>query len=142
MLKDVENVGKAGEQKDVADGFARNFLLPNGLAEQANEANIAKAGKLAAEREKEKAEELKAAQKNAEKIDGEELVFKVKTEGEKLFGSIDKKNIIEKLSELGIKTRDISIELKKPIKELGEFPTKVQFAHGIEAEIKVIVEKE
>lgn len=141
LIKDVEGVGKAMEQKDVADGFARNFLIPNGLAEKADAASIAKASKVASIKEEEKKDELKNVQEDAAKIDGEELVFKMKAEGEKLFGSIDKKQVIEKLLELGMETKSPTVEFEKPIKELGEFPIKIVFTHGIEATIKVIVEK-
>ena len=142
LTKDVENVGKAGQQKEVADGFAQNFLLPNGLAQKATLENVAKAEQLQEKMQQDQAEELEEVQKAAAKAEGQELVFQVKTEGEKLFGSIDKKNILEKISELKIATEGVSVELPKPLKELGEFPVKLLFAHGIEAKIKVIIEKE
>ncbi|MEA1926119.1 MAG: 50S ribosomal protein L9 [Patescibacteria group bacterium] len=142
LLKDVENVGEAGGVRTVADGFARNFLIPNKLAEPATAVNLAYSKKAAKERTRKTEKELVQAQKDAERIDGEEFIFSVKTDEDKLFGSIDKKAIIEKVNELEIKIDESSIELDKPIKELGEFPIKFFFNHGIEANAKVIIEKE
>lgn len=141
LLKDVENVGKAGGIKTVADGFARNFLIPSRLAEPATAANLVRAEEITKEQVQKKEKELVQVQKDAEKIDGEEFIFSVKTDEDKLFGSIGKKAIIEKVDELGIKINESSIELDKPIKELGEFPIKFFFNHGIEANAKVIIEK-
>lgn len=142
LLKEVKDLGKVGDQKDVADGFARNFLIPNNLAQPATTSNVQRVAEIAKEGRKEKEKDLQKTQKDAEKIDGEELVFKMKTDDEVLFGSVDKAIILEKISALGISAEGIDIELEKPIKDIGEFSIKVTFDHGIEATIKVIVEKE
>ena len=142
LNQDVENVGRAGETKEVADGFARNFLISNSLAEPATKENILKAKELLRQGEKQEKNELKSTQKTAEKIDGKEIVIKVKAEENKLFGSVDKAVIVEKLKEDGIEISESSIELDQPIREIGEYPINVSFNHGIEIGIKVIIEKE
>lgn len=142
LLKSVKNVGQAGDVKNVADGFARNFLIPQGLAEIATGAAVAKANKMKQQKETKNQEELERAQKIAEKIDGKEVIIKQKTQGEKLFGSVDKRAITEQLEKQGIAIDESNIELKNPIKEVGEHNVKVVLNHAIEAEIKVIIEPE
>jgi large subunit ribosomal protein L9 len=145
LLKDVKNVGKGGEVKEVADGFARNFLIREGLAEMATEGNLKKVEKMAGEIEKQREENLKEAQKKADEIDGKEIVIKAKAKegSEELFGSVSKKEIV-----VGLKTAKIEgieeseIILESPIKKLGEYEVKIQLEEGIEAAIKVVIEKE
>ena len=142
LNQNVENVGKAGEVKEVADGFARNFLISNGLAEPATKENMSKANILLRQSKKQEKNELELTQGTAEGIDGKEIIIKAKAEGDKLFGSVDKAKIAEMLKEDGAQISEASIELDQPIKEIGEYPVKVNFSHGIEASIKVIIEKE
>jgi len=142
LTKDVENIGKEGEMKEVADGFARNYLLPNQLAEPATTENTRLAEKKLALINEQKEQELKEAQKYAEQIDGKELVIKVKADGDSVFGSVDKKKIVAAAKKEGIEINSKMIELKKSIKELGEHQIKINFNHRIEAVIKLIVEKE
>ena len=142
LKQKVENVGETGEVKDVADGFARNFLIPNGLAEPATKENILKAEDSKKQQEKEQSDELKQTQGLAQKIDGEEFLIKAKAKEGKLFGSVDASVIAEKLKESDIKIEESSIELKEPIKEVGEYQIKINFNHGIEATVKIVVEKE
>lgn len=142
LLKDIESVGKEGELKNVADGFARNFLLPGKLAKPATSSNIEKSRQKLKQLKSQKEIRLKESQDTATKIDGEEFVIKVKTDGDSLFGSVDKDVIAKQLSKAGISVKSSSIDLSKPIKELGDYQIKINFNHGIEATIKVIVEKE
>ena len=143
LLKDIQKVGEKYEVKEVADGFARNFLIPKGLAKKATPQALKWL-----EREKEiefkKAEEeLKKIQEQASAIEGYELIIPVKI-GEKgqFFASINKGKILEKLKEEGFKIKEHQIELENPIKELGEYPIKIKFDHNLEANIKVIVTEE
>ncbi|MEA2006895.1 MAG: 50S ribosomal protein L9 [Patescibacteria group bacterium] len=138
----VENVGGAGEVKDVADGFARNFLIPNGLAEPATQKNVSRAEESVQQKEKEQSDELKQIQNLAQKIDGEEFLIKAKAKEGKLFGSVDVGLIVEKLKESDVTVEESSVELKEPIKEVGEYQIKINFNHGIEATVKMVVEKE
>ena len=143
LLQDVDNLGKKYEIKEVKDGYARNFLIPKGLAKKAEKETL-----LWLETQKEaeiqKAEEeLKRVQGLASAIDGQEVIIPVKIGEEgQLFESITSQKILEKVKELGFEIKKIQLDLEEPIKELGEFPVKIKFEHNLEAEIKVIVTKE
>jgi len=143
LLQDIENIGKKYDIKEVADGYARNFLIPKSLAKPATEEAL-----LWLETQKEieakKAEEdLKKVQEIASAIDDQEVIIPVKVgEDGQLFESINVQKIFEKLKELGFNVKKTQIELPESIKELGEFPVKIKFEHNLEAEIKVIVVEE
>lgn len=143
LLQDIENLGKKYEIKEVKAGYARNFLIPKGLAKQATK-NVLKWLEKQKEIEGEKAEEkLKKVQKIASAIDGQEVIIPVKIgEQNQLFESITSQKISEKLKELGFEIKKNQIELITPIKELGEFPIKIKFEYNLESEIKVIVIEE
>lgn len=143
LLQDIENLGKKYEIKNVKAGYARNFLIPKGLAKPAtNEAlKWLKAQKEIEEKRAE--EELKKAQEIASKLDGQEVTIQVKVGEEgQLFETITLQKIWEKLKELGFEIKKGQIDLTEPIKELGEFPIKIKFEHNLEAEIKVIITEE
>ncbi len=143
LLQDIDKLGKKYDVKEVADGYARNFLIPKGLAKLA-----AKKALLWLETQKEieakkSEEELKKIQDNAATIDGQEILIPVKLGKEnQLFESINAQKISEKLKELGFEVKKSQIDLTSPIKEMGEFPVKIKFKHNLEAEIKVIVTEE
>lgn len=143
LLQDVENLGKKYEIKKVKPGYARNFLIPKGLAKPATKIAL-KWLELRKEIEAKRAEEeLKKIQDFVAKVDGLEVVFQVKV-GEKgeLFESITTQKISEKLKTLGFEIKKTQIDLKEPFKELGEFPVKIHFEHNLEAEIRVIITEE
>ena len=143
LLQDIENVGKKYEIKEVKNGYARNFLIPNGLVKQTTKESL-KWVKVQKEIEIKKSEEaLKKAQEMASAIDGQEISISVKIGEEgQLFESITDQKIFEKLKELGFEIKKSQIDLPEPIKELGEFPVKIKFEHNLEAEIKVIIVEE
>lgn len=143
LLKDVEKVGKRYDIKEVAAGHARNFLIPNGLAKPATPEAM-KWLDIQKEITTQQAEkELKTAQEIASKLEGCEITILVKVgENQQLFESITAKKITEKLKELGFEIKLTQIVLDNPIKDLGEFPVKVNFEHNLEVEIKVIVSPE
>jgi len=143
LLKDIENVGKKYEIKEVKDGYARNFLFPQGLAKQATKKNIKFIEEQKEELAQKAEEELKEIQKNVSAIDGQEVIIPVKVgEDGQLFESINQQKIYEKLKELGFEVKKKQIELGEPIKELGEFPMKIKFEHNLEAEIRIIIIEE
>jgi len=143
LLQDIEKIGKKYEVKEVKDGFARNFLIPQGSAKLATKKAL-----LWLETQKEtetgrEEQELKKAQALASAIDGQEVVIttKVGEEGQ-LFESITSQKISDRLKELSFEIKKTQINLEEPIKELGEFPIKIKFEHNLEAEIKLIITKE
>lgn len=143
LLQDIQNLGKKYEIKNIADGYARNFLLPKSLAKEATQEAI-KWVEARKEIEAKKAEEeLKKIQALASSVDGQEVIIPVKIGEEgQLFESINSQKIFDKLKEAGFEIKKAQIDLIEPIKELGEFPVKIKFEHNLEAEIKIIVTEE
>ncbi len=143
FLQDVEKAGKKYEIKDVAAGYARNFLIPKGLAKLADEKTI-KWTEMQKEISVQKTEkELEETQKIASSIEKLELIIPVKIgKGGQLFESISAQKITEKLKEAGFDVKKKQIVLDKPIEEVGEFPLKIRFEHNLEAEINIIVTEE
>ena len=143
LLKDVENVGKQFEIKEVADGHARNLLSPQGVVKPATKEAIAW---VEVQREilaKKSEEELKGVQELASRLDDFELqlAMKVGDEGQ-LFEQINAQKISDKLKELGFEVKKSQVKLEAPIKELGEFEVKLTFDHNLEAEIKLNVSED
>ncbi len=143
LLQDVENVGKKFEVKEVADGFARNFLFVKELAKPATTEALEwlKVQKELAARKAE--EELKSVQEFASKLDDLEvgIAMKVGEEGQ-LFESVNAQKIVDRLKEMGYDIKKNQVKLEEPIRELGEFPVKIGFDHNLEAEIKLIITEE
>ena len=143
FLQDVEKAGKKYEIKDVAAGYARNFLIPKGFAKLADE-KIIKWAEMQKEISSQKTEkELEKTQNIASSIERLELVIPVKIGKEgQLFESVNAQKIVEKLKESGFDINKKQIILNKPIGEIGEFPVKIKFEHNLEAEISIIVTEE
>ena len=113
LRADVQHLGKIGEVVKVKDGYARNYLLPKGLAYPATEANKKK------------------------------ITFEVKVgEEQKLYGSITASDIQRKLEELGIKVDKRKIDLSEPIRELGDFQVGIKIHPDVRPEVRVTVVKE
>ncbi len=143
LLQDVENLGKKFEIKEVKDGYARNFLLPQNLAKKADKKSLKWLEKQKEIERKKAEEELKKVQELASQIDGIEVVVPVKIGEEgQLFEQITGQKISEKLAEMGFEIKKERIDLAEPLKELGEFPLKVKFEHNLESEIRVIIVEE
>ena len=143
LLQDVENLGKKYEVKNVKAGHARNFLIPKGLVKPATKEAL-KWLETQKELERKIAEEdLKKVQDFVKEVDGLEITIPVKVGEEgQLFESIAPQKIVEKLKTEGFEIKKDQIILEEPMKELGEFPIKITFAHRLEAEIRVIVVEE
>ena len=139
LLKDIDNMGKEGEIKEVADGYARNFLLPKKMAELATPAALKKAEARKAKGAEAAKMELEEAQKLAELLEGRELFIKVKEKEGKLFGSVNEKTIAKTFKDEGLKIDPTSIRLAEPIKEVGEYQAKVKLRHGLEASVTITV---
>jgi large subunit ribosomal protein L9 len=143
LTQDVKNIGKKNEIKEVKEGFARNFLIPKGLAVMPTPENIKKAEKEKEQIEIEAEEELKKTQAVTSSLDGQEVGFHMKLGKEgQLFESITAQKIAEKLKELGFNINKNQVDLAEPIKSLGEFPVKVKFEHNLEALITVAITEE
>ena len=140
LLKDVEKIGKKYEIKEVAAGYARNFLIPNGFVKLATKEALIWLETQKEIEAKKSEEELKVFQDKATALDGQEITIAVKVGKEgQLFESINSQKISEKLKELGFETKKSQIVLEEPIKTFGEFPIKIKLEHNLEAEIKIII---
>jgi large subunit ribosomal protein L9 len=140
FLEDVPNVAKAGDTKEVTDGYARNFLLPKKLAVISQPGVITTIKKLIdAKAEVEKNKKLAA------EIEGKEVTFKVKMGAkERMHGSITAADVSAELQNVTGQTVDKrKIDLVEPIKSLGSYDIMVKLGKGIEPKIKVnVIEKE
>ncbi|HEX8694836.1 MAG TPA: 50S ribosomal protein L9 [Longimicrobium sp.] len=136
----LENLGEPGEIVEVKPGYARNYLIPKGLAYEATDANRRR---LEAERARvaaREAETLSDAQLHARKIEGVSLTFTARAGQEgKLFGSITSADIAEKLAAQGIQVDRRQIELEEPIKTLGVTSVPIRLHPQVKPEIKVWV---
>jgi large subunit ribosomal protein L9 len=144
LIKDVKGTGKVGDTKEVADGFARNMLIPKGLALEAtpqNLENLAEQKRLEAERIAKETADAKAL---ADKINGKNVIAKVKAGKEgKLFGSVTVANVAELLkAQYAIDIDKKKITLKDDIKSFGTYDAEVKFYVGVTAKIKIQVAEE
>ncbi len=143
LLKDIDKVGKKFDVKEIKDGYARNFLIPKGLAKPATEEALIWLETQKEIEGKKAEEELTKIQERASAIDDQELIIPVKVGDEdQLFESVTSQKIAEKLKEAGFEIKKTQIVLAEPIKELGDFSVKIKFEHNLESEIRVIVTKE
>lgn len=139
----LEHLGSAGEVVDVKPGYARNYLIPQGLAYEATAVNVRRIEREKAARDKQEAETLSAARAYAVKLEGVSLTFNARAGQEgKLFGSITNGDIAEKLAEMGFEVDRRTIELEEPIKALGVFTVPVRLHSQVHPEIKVWVIQE
>jgi large subunit ribosomal protein L9 len=143
LRTDVPKLGKAGDIVKVKDGFARNYLLPKGLAIPANQKTIKalenqrKIILAKAERERKKAQNL------AEKLTGLTLTFYRKViEGERIYGSISAQDIVKALEEKGLNLERRFVLIDEPIKQLGTYEIPIRLGPGVEVKIKVEVVEE
>jgi large subunit ribosomal protein L9 len=140
LKENVESLGKAGDAVKVADGYARNYLIPKGLAVEASSWSLK-----ALEHEKKRImKKIESEKKKAELI-VETLrgvtctLYRRAGEQDKLFGSVTTKDIEKSLIEQGIEIDRKMIILEEPVRSLGEFPVKIKLQPGVTAEIKITV---
>ena len=142
LTKNIKGLGKVGDTKTVADGYARNFLLPRKLVELATESAIKKAKDIAKKKERGEKEGSVKIQKMGEELKGKTVIIKAKEKGGKLFGSIGQKEIAASLKKMKLAVPEKLIIMEKPIKKVGEKEIAVKLGKGVEIKLKVIVEKE
>lgn len=140
LLKDVKGVGKKGDVINAADGYARNFLLPRKLAEQATDVSMHILQNQKETERRKKLAEVEAAQMLANELKGKEITLTVKSgENGRLFGSITGKDIAEELN----KQTGLDIDKKKivvdNIRQLGGYEVEVKLYPEISTKIKVII---
>jgi large subunit ribosomal protein L9 len=141
LLQDIKGTGKKGEVKEVANGYARNFLFVKNLARAVTTASLEQ---LKAEEEKHKRQmekELKDSQVMASKLDGAEIEIKAKaSETGTLYSAVSAVKIVEAIKkQFGLLLAADQVILNQPLKEAGEHKVRIKFPHGLEAELRLIV---
>lgn len=144
LVKDVPGIGRAGQTKNVADGHARNYLLPRGLAVIATTGAVKQAEALKLSAAKREAETLQEAQTLANALNAVRLVFQVKAgANDRLFGAVTAADIatrLEKEHKINIDRR--KIELEHPIKDLGQRGVPIKLHPEVTAHVQVMIERE
>ncbi|MBI4502377.1 MAG: 50S ribosomal protein L9 [Gemmatimonadetes bacterium] len=143
LTSDVAHLGKAGEVVRVKDGYARNFLIPGGLAYHATEANKRRMTAEEGRRASRAASEQSVAEERAAQLRQVSLTFTAKAgDGDRLFGSITVADIAQKLAEAGHKIDKRSIELEEPIRAIGVYQVAVRLHPAVRADVRVWVARE
>jgi large subunit ribosomal protein L9 len=144
FLKDVFGSGEVGETKEVARGYARNYLMPNGLAIEATPSALKQAESRIRQELERKQEQSHRAEMLAARIDGQQIVLKARVGAEdKLFGSITGAHIAEELSKLVDTPIDKKhVALDRPLREAGSHDVKIKLSGKAEAMITVVIEPE
>jgi large subunit ribosomal protein L9 len=141
LMEKVANLGELGEVVKVKDGFARNFLIPQGKARRATEANLKAFEGRRAELEKAQAEALAKAQERGAKLNGLmlQIVQKAGPDGQ-LFGSVTNYDIVEALQKQGHEVERSQVRMPAgPLKQVGEFPIEVQLHTDVIATVSIAV---
>jgi len=141
LLEKVANLGSLGDIVKVKDGFGRNFLIPQGKAKRATEANKAEFEARRAELEKQQADILAVAKSRYEKLNGQTIEVAQKAgEDGRLFGSVTNHDIADAFTAKGIEVVKSEVRLPEgPLKAVGEFPVSIALHHDAVADVTVNV---
>jgi len=144
LRREIDGLGKVGEVKNIKDGYARNYLIPQGLALEANDHNlkiIESEKRIITEKMAKEQEEAKAY---AEKLSQVSVTIPVESrEDDKIFGSVSTGDISAALKQEGFEIDKKNIILENPIKEIGAFNVEIKIFRNVSAKIKVwVVKKE
>ncbi len=141
LTKDVENIGHAGDVKDVADGYGRNFLIPRKLAVPAHKGVEAEAKRIRDASARREAKDREEAQSLADEIGNKTVVVRLKVGADdKAFGAITNADIASALAaQHRVEIDRHKIDLKEPIKQLGEHQVALRLHRDVEARINLIV---
>ncbi len=144
LTQDVKKVGIKGQVLEVSDGYARNFLIPQGLAEEATKTKIKEIQEKSLKDEKKKNSEKEQAQALKLRLDGKSVEIKVKAgAGDKLFGAVTVKEIADILQkEFKVSIDKKKIDVGEPIKHLGHYKIKLKIYPAVQAVVKLIVAPE
>lgn len=142
LTKDVEKIGSFGEIINVKDGYAKNFLIPTGMAILSTPGNLKQMDLIKKSKVKVEAKSIKEASEIAEQLNGLKVIFKVKSSSEgKMYGSITNKDIADKiLSFKKIEVDRKKIDLEDTIKELGDYEIDIRLYKDVKCSIIVSVE--
>jgi large subunit ribosomal protein L9 len=141
LLSDVKTLGKKGDVVDVAEGYARNFLLPRKLATEADRGALAQLGSQQKAKERRDAQTLADAQALADRLSAAKLAVKAKAGGNgKLFGAVTNADVASAIQEtLAVAVDKHKIEIKSQIKALGSYPVEIKLHKNVVAKTTVDV---
>jgi len=140
LQKDVPRLGRQGDEVEVADGYARNYLLPQGLAVVPTPANRDRIAAIRRQAEKVEAERRAQFETLQQELQGRELVFEVRVAKEgHLYGSVHAHLIAQELQRQGFPIEPEAVRLEEPIKAIGDYPVRIHLYGDLEAEVRVLV---
>ncbi len=139
LLQDLKNIGKKGDVKEVTDGYARNFLLPQKIAQRATEEAIKKNEIQKKEAVKKQAIDKQVSEELLKKLQKKEFVIATRQKKGKLFGSITAKKIAEVFKKEDLAISADCIIIKKNIKKIGEHEIEIKLKAGVEGKVKIEV---
>ncbi len=143
LMEKVVNLGALGDVVKVKDGFARNFLIPQGKAKRATAANLKEFESRRSDLEKKANEQLTGAQERAEKLEGLKIDIPVKAGVDgRLFGSVTNADIADLIKEKGFDVDRRKILLPDPLRSLGESHVPVKLHRDVTAQLKITIVKE
>ncbi len=143
LRQDVEKLGRTGELVTVKDGFARNYLLPHGLAYLATDGNRRRLEAESKQRAKKAGAQIESARELATRLEAVSVTFAMKAgEGDKLFGSVTSADVAERLHAEGFAVDKKAVELHEPIRALGVYKVPIRLHHEVKPEVRVWVVKE
>jgi large subunit ribosomal protein L9 len=145
LMDNVKYLGKAGDIVKVAAGYARNMLIPQGLAAPVTEAARRRLAKLEAQRAKERAERKAAAEALASKLAGLSITVSArkKEDSDELYGSVNTKDLIAAVeADRGIKIERSQLNLPDQLKKIGTYDAKIDLGEGVSVPFKVFINEE
>jgi len=141
LSQEIKGLGKKGEVREVAEGYARNFLLPRGLAVEATSANVRQQQQLLRQQADKLAKERSEAERLRHSLDGLRLEVTVRAgEGGRLFGSVTGGDIAKALDGKGFQVDKRKIEIAEPIKSLGLYQARVRLYAEVSATLEILVQ--
>jgi large subunit ribosomal protein L9 len=144
LTQDVKSLGKKGDVVQVAEGYARNYLLPKGLAKEASPANLKNLARENARLEAKKKKELEKAKEIAQNLEGAVINISAKVgEGGRLFGSVTSKEIADQIkNQFDLEIDRRKMELKENIKSLGIYDVRIKLHPEVQVKVKINVSQQ
>lgn len=143
LKREVPGLGRPGEIKDVADGYAQNYLLPRGLATEATAGELKRVAQARASAQAKREREHEDAEALARRLGTTTLVFRLKAgEQGKTFGSVTTKDLADALRREGIEVDRAKVHLLEPLRTLGLHEVEVRLLPGVRAKVSVAIEPE
>ena len=143
LLDDLPTLGRRGEVREVADGYARNYLLPRRLALVATDSNIKNLAQIRTQQESLSKKAKEDALGQARRIEALTLTFtRQASDEDRLFGSVNVSDLTQALEAEGVRVEKRRVGLEEPLKALGEYVIPIDLHPGVTAQLKVVVVRE